>query len=170
MVEVAAALPRVMVVGAMCVVPVFGGLRRIGRAAIKQLGTLALLAVSTAWPQFHDQWLSQMFWVVWVTYFAVTAVFDAMSGLGMVLVGVWANESFDASPLAASPRDFWGRRWNLLFRNQAHRHIFLPLGGRGRPAWGVFWVFAFSMRLRRREGRPLTPRGLAVPRTSRGSR
>jgi hypothetical protein len=120
------------------------GLKRIGRGLLKQGPTLGLLAISTAWPQIHDWLMLKMFWVLWFTYFTLTAAFDILSGLAMVGVGVWANETFNWPPLATSPRNFWSRRWNLWFRHQVHRHIFVPLGGRDRPVLGVVTVFAFS--------------------------
>ena len=120
------------------------GRMRIGRAVAKQVPAIGLLALGTAWPQMHQWVLVEMFWLLWLTYFVATASFDILCGIGMLVAGVWAAECFDVPPLATSPRDFWSRRWNLLFRTQVHRHIFTPLGGGARPVLGVVAVFAFS--------------------------
>jgi hypothetical protein len=45
--------------------------------------------------------------------------------------------------MARSPREFWGRRWNTIFRNMAHRLIFLPLLPRS-PLLAASLVFIWS--------------------------
>lgn len=55
------------------------------------------------------------------------------------------QEFCDAPMLATGPRDFWSRRWNLLFRNVTHACIFKPLKNLGiNPLWGVAGVFIMS--------------------------
>ena len=49
-----------------------------------------------------------------------------------------------APPLARSPRDFWGRRWNLVVHDLVFRHVFLPLGGLRRPLRSTVGVFVIS--------------------------
>jgi len=120
------------------------GLRILGRGLAKLPFALGLLALSTAYPTLHDHWLLQTFWVLWLAYFLMTAGADFLAVAPWYLAGIRVDEMFNAPPLAHSPRDFWSRRWNLIFRTLAHRNIFLPLGGRRRPLLGVSAVFLFS--------------------------
>ena len=47
--------------------------------------------------------------------------------------GIAATPIMDAPILAASLSDFWGKRWNLAFRDLAHAHVFRP----GARRWGT---------------------------------
>jgi hypothetical protein len=58
--------------------------------------------------------------------------------------GVEATPLMRAPILATSLADFWGRRWNLGFRDPAHRFIFAPLAPRVGPAWAAMAVFLAS--------------------------
>jgi hypothetical protein len=46
------------------------------------------------------------------------------------LNGVFAPPIMDAPILATSLSDFWGRRWNMAFRDVMHTHVFRPLVAR----------------------------------------
>jgi alginate O-acetyltransferase complex protein AlgI len=46
--------------------------------------------------------------------------------------------------LARSLTDFWGRRWNLAFRDLAHRFVFQPLAPSAGPAQATIAVFLVS--------------------------
>ena len=46
--------------------------------------------------------------------------------------------------LATSLGDFWGRRWNLAFRDLAHSYIFRPLIRRTGPAAATLAAFVAS--------------------------
>jgi len=120
------------------------GLKIVGRACLKFPCALALLALSTAYPVIHEHWWLQTFWALWLTYFAVTAIVDLLAIAPPYLLGVPVDEVFNAPPLASSPRDFWSRRWNLLFKTLCHRHFFVPLKGTQRPVLAVSVVFLFS--------------------------
>jgi hypothetical protein len=62
----------------------------------------------------------------------------------------WRSRGVDARPLmnhpwaATSVSEFWGRRWNLAFRDLTHRFLFRPLAAQLGPRWGVAAVFVFS--------------------------
>jgi hypothetical protein len=76
-------------------------------------------------------------------------VFTLHFGLFHLLSVVWRRAGVDAPPimdtpvLASSLSDFWGRRWNLAFRDLAHAYVFRPLVGRlgiARTTMAVFLV------------------------------
>ena len=46
--------------------------------------------------------------------------------------------------LASSVSEFWGKRWNLAFRDYAHVTLFMPLARRWGAAIGSMAGFAFS--------------------------
>lgn len=122
------------------------GLSRLVRSIPKIALSGGLLALSTAVPQLHDYYYVSMLWLACLSYTAFTGTCDCVTGFVM-LAGVRLTELFDAPFLARSPRDFWGRRWNLYFRDVAHRNIFVPLGGVRRAVPGVCLVFAMSAAL-----------------------
>jgi len=80
--------------------------------------------------------------------------------LGMVLIAhfgmfhvvalLWRRRRVDAVPVMAAPirstslSEFWGRRWNLGFRQLGHDLIFQPLHGRIGPGGAGFLVFVAS--------------------------
>ncbi len=121
------------------------GLRRLARAVAKGLGLLVLFAVSTARPQLWEAFLEKSLWCVWAGYLAATGGADFVCGTQMWLSGHGAAETFRSPPLARSPRDFWGRRWNLVFRNLSHRLLFQRAArGHGPLAAGAV-VFLWSI-------------------------
>jgi alginate O-acetyltransferase complex protein AlgI len=76
-------------------------------------------------------------------------VFTLHFGLFHLLSVVWRRAGVDAPPimdtplLASSLSDFWGRRWNLAFRDLSHAYVFRPLVGRlgiARTTMAVFLV------------------------------
>lgn len=62
----------------------------------------------------------------------------------------WRSVGIDAVPImnfplrSSSLSDFWGKRWNLAFRDLSHRHIFRPLVGRCGAAGATMAVFLVS--------------------------
>ena len=58
--------------------------------------------------------------------------------------GINAPRIMDAPLLATSLSDFWGRRWNLAFRDLAHTFVFRPLVGRLGGAGATLAVFLVS--------------------------
>lgn len=120
-----------------------GGLRLL-RALVKAACVLGLFALATAYPALHEHWAVHALWCLFAAYFAASGGADLQSGLVMCSSGHQAGEVFCAPPLATSPRDFWSRRWNAMFRNSAHRLVFTPLGGAAHPVRAVLGVFLAS--------------------------
>ncbi|PYV19090.1 MAG: hypothetical protein DMG07_02550 [Acidobacteria bacterium] len=58
--------------------------------------------------------------------------------------GVNAAQIMNAPVLATSVAEFWGRRWNMAFRDLAHRFVFRPLCPRAGIAAATFAVFLVS--------------------------
>jgi hypothetical protein len=121
------------------------GARRIGRGLLKGLGLLAAFAISTHWPQLWNNLWSATFWCLWAGYLAATGGADVVSGVQMLASGHGAQETFVAPPLARSPVDFWGRRWNLVFRNLGHRVLFQPCARLFGPKLAASTVFIWSI-------------------------
>jgi hypothetical protein len=76
-------------------------------------------------------------------------VFTLHFGLFHLLSVLWRQGGVHATPimdwpiLASSLSDFWGKRWNLAFRDLAHRYVYRPLIGRlgiVRTTMAVFLV------------------------------
>ncbi len=63
---------------------------------------------------------------------------------------IYRQLDFDAAPISREPwrstslADFWGRRWNLAFRDLAYAWVFLPLHRPLGPTPAAAAVFAFS--------------------------
>lgn len=119
------------------------GRRRGVRGAIKLPGVAALYTVHAMWPAVHDQAWLEAFWALWMAWLAMSATADLVTAVIMQW-GIDFEELFDAPPLADSPRDFWGRRWNLFVHRFAARYLFVALGGRRHPARATFGVFLCS--------------------------
>src|SRR6516225_4874452 len=58
--------------------------------------------------------------------------------------GVPARRLMNSPMFAESVSDFWGRRWNVAFRDLTYRFLFRPLTARFGPCWGVIAGFGFS--------------------------
>lgn len=71
-------------------------------------------------------------------------------GLFQVLSVIWRQVGIDAKPimnkpiLASSISDYWGKRWNLAFRDLAHTYVFRPTAGRLGIAGATLAVFLIS--------------------------
>jgi hypothetical protein len=59
-------------------------------------------------------------------------------------VGIDAPAIMQAPLLSTSLSEFWGKRWNLAFRDMAFCYVFKPLVKRLRPAWASMSVFLVS--------------------------
>jgi hypothetical protein len=119
-----------------------GGLR-MARGALKGAIVWGLLALEAALPQLHDDPWVEATWAMWLTYLALSGTTDLAGGLAMQ-TGIDVRESFDAPYLARSPREFWGRRWNVYVHRVALRNLFRPLRGTRRPVVATTVVFAAS--------------------------
>ena len=71
-------------------------------------------------------------------------------GLFHVLACAWQRAGVEARPLMNAPiacdglGDFWGRRWNMAFRDLTHRFLFRPMTRRLGPRGGLAAGFLFS--------------------------
>lgn len=121
------------------------GARRLARGASKGLALLGLFALATEWRGLWDSYVLRSIWCLWAGYFGATGTADLVSGLQMVASGHGCAETFVLPILARSPGDFWGRRWNLVFRNAAYRVLFQRAARRyGASAAGAV-VFVWSI-------------------------
>jgi hypothetical protein len=119
------------------------GLRRLARVLAKLPGFAALYMLQRWVPSIHDVAILHAFWALWLCWLGISSIVDGVTGLAM-LGGVHVEEIFDAPPLARSPRDFWGHRWNLFVHHFAARFVFIPLGGRRHPIAATLGVFVCS--------------------------
>ena len=77
-------------------------------------------------------------------------VFVLHFGLFHLLSICWRRAGVDAPPLmhapvlSASLSEFWGRRWNVAFRDLAHAYVFRPLVGRWGATAATLAVFLVS--------------------------
>ena len=71
-------------------------------------------------------------------------------GIFQISALLWQTSGIDAEPIMANPLrsrslgEFWGKRWNLGFRELAHELIFLPFRGYIGPEYAAFLVFLTS--------------------------
>jgi hypothetical protein len=121
------------------------GARRVGRAAVKGVALLGLFALATAGHDLWNSYVLRSLWCLWAGYLGATGTADLVSGLQMIASGHGCAETFVLPILARSPGDFWGRRWNLVFRNAAYRVLFQRTARRyGASAAGAA-VFVWSI-------------------------
>lgn len=77
-------------------------------------------------------------------------VFVIHFGLVRLLSVLWRRAGVNAQPIMKAPilsssvSDFWGKRWNLAFRDLAHRFVFRPLVGRLGITGATLAVFLVS--------------------------
>ncbi len=121
------------------------GVRRLSRGVFKAVLVLGLLSLSTAFAGLWDVWVLRSVWCLCAGYLAATGGADVVSGLQMMLSGHGCAETFVVPPLARSPIDFWGRRWNLVFRNVSYRVLFQRLARRYGVAAAGAGVFLWSI-------------------------
>jgi hypothetical protein len=112
-------------------------------AAAKALGGAALLwGAGRVIPMTEDLLLGWcgMVGIVFLLHFGVFHLLSCF----------WRSLGVNAVPLMNRPwaattvGEFWGRRWNLAFRDLTYRFLFRPLSSRVGPRWGVAAVFVFS--------------------------
>lgn len=121
------------------------GVKRIGRGCAKGVILLGLFAIATVIPGLWDVFVARNMWCLFAGYLAASGAADVASGVQMVISGHGCAETFVAPPLARSPGDFWGRRWNLVFRNAAHRVLFQRLARRFGVTTAGVGVFLWSI-------------------------
>jgi alginate O-acetyltransferase complex protein AlgI len=64
--------------------------------------------------------------------------------LGWQAVGIEARPIMDRPFASTSLAEFWGRRWNLAFRDVAYAFVFQPLARKVGPRGAVAAAFLFS--------------------------
>lgn len=103
--------------------------------------TLLLVAPSFLWPIAPDLagW-SAVCGLVLSLHFGI---FGWLSGIHRLL-GIDAVPIMDHPSRSASLAEFWGRRWNLAFRDLSHRFLFRPLAPRLGAGPAAFLVFLVS--------------------------
>jgi D-alanyl-lipoteichoic acid acyltransferase DltB (MBOAT superfamily) len=107
--------------------------------------TLGLWLLLFAAPPLRHAWPLA---AAWLAMLGVVSVLHF--GFAHLLSLVWRAAGISAAPimhkplLASSLADFWGRRWNLAFRDLAHQFMFRPLVGRVGPASALMAVFFAS--------------------------
>lgn len=80
----------------------------------------------------------------------VGIAFTLHFGLFHLLSCLWRQLGVAAVPIMSWPiasqslTEFWGQRWNLAFRDLAHRFLFRPLQRRGMPRLGLLAGFLAS--------------------------
>ena len=122
------------------------GQKRILRFFFKETLVFGLFCLSTLLPQMHEWTYAKMLWLILFVYLHFSGIIDLITGVVMQS-GIFLEEIFDAPLLSQSPREFWGRRWNIYFRNVSHRNIFLPMQGKIPVTMAVICVFGFSIML-----------------------
>jgi len=60
-------------------------------------------------------------------YLTIDALIQFDGVVIMWLTGWYVPPMFHYPFLSQSPRDFWGRRWNMMVHNFVHKHFFLPM-------------------------------------------
>lgn len=119
--------------------------KRMARGALKFLCLVGMAILNSAVPFFRENIFATAFFGMWSTYLIVTGFVDVYSGAVMWVTQWDAGEFVDSPFLSTGPRDFWSRRWNLLFRNVTHACVFTPLKNMGiSPLYGVAGVFIIS--------------------------
>jgi hypothetical protein len=84
----------------------------------------------------------------WLTMTGVVSILHF--GLSHVLSLLWRRAGVNAQHIMQNPvlarslTDFWGRRWNLAFRDLAYRYVFQPLAPNVGPALAMIAVFLVS--------------------------
>ena len=119
-------------------------------AAVEWLGAVAkaALGVLLVWSVAGRTPVDNVFARGWIVLLGLGLTLHC--GLFHVLALAWrakdvpVNPIMNAPSLAHSPTDFWGRRWNLAFRDLAHRFVFRPCLARFGPAGASRMAFLFS--------------------------
>jgi hypothetical protein len=120
-------------------------------AAGKLFAGAAAVALAAAWPSsFAAQIPAQYAGVLRAALGMIGIAFVLHFGLFHLLSCTWRRCGIDAPPLmnwpiaAASLGEFWGRRWNLAFRDLSHTFVFRPLLRRLTPHGAQLAAFAVS--------------------------
>lgn len=111
-------------------------------AAIRTAGGSVLIFVAVFWTS------SDLIVRGWVAMVGMILVLHF--GLLHLIALTWRNEGRSVVPIMDSPvrstslAEFWGRRWNLAFRDYSHRFVFRPAARRWNGSVASWCVFLFS--------------------------
>jgi hypothetical protein len=106
------------------------------------VGLILVFAIARTVPDTHPYWRGCIG--------ICGAVMTLHFGFFHLLSCGWRACRVDARPLMNWPlatdsvSDFWGRRWNLAFRDLTHRFLFRPITRRFGPTWGILAGFFAS--------------------------
>jgi alginate O-acetyltransferase complex protein AlgI len=111
-------------------------------AMIRVAGGSVLLFVAVSWtsPDLIVRGWVAMVGIILVLHFGI---------LHMIAL-VWRSEGRSVVPIMDAPvrstslAEFWGRRWNLAFRDYSHRFVFRPAARRWNASVATWCVFLFS--------------------------
>jgi alginate O-acetyltransferase complex protein AlgI len=114
----------------------------LGAAGKTLLGLVLIFGsvrVAMPWSRLLGGWLG-MIGIVFALHFGL---FHLLS-VGWRRAGIDARAIMNHPVAAHSLSDFWGRRWNLAFRDVAHEYVFRPAARRWGIAGGTLAVFIVS--------------------------
>jgi alginate O-acetyltransferase complex protein AlgI len=101
-------------------------------ACCKFAAGLAILIAAAKWPPSENA-----FWLAWAGMVGIVLLLHF--GAFHLLSCIWRTAGVDAQPLMRWPvaseslSTFWGRRWNMAFRDLTYRFLFRPLTTRHGP-------------------------------------
>jgi hypothetical protein len=113
---------------------------RLERALVKGTFLVTIIQVK---PLLGASGLALDFLLALQVYLMVAGLADVVTGV-LMQTGIACDEAFDAPFLAASPAEFWGRRWNLFVTRFFNRHLFRSLARRRHAVAAIVLVFSIS--------------------------
>lgn len=119
------------------------GWARLARVIPKAVLVVSLVLINRAITDVTAHGLAFTVWSMLYLYALISAIADGLTGL-LMLTGLHMSESFESPMLARSSSEFWGRRWNRFITRWAFSNVFVPAGGRRRPAAATLLVFVIS--------------------------
>lgn len=114
-------------------------MKGVGKLLVWELLFRLMQAQTVSW--FSDYWPLRSAALMCYFVLNLTAAADLLSAL-CLLAGYDIDLLFDRPLLAASPREFWSRRWNRFISRFALQHVARRV--RGPEWWMIFTVFATS--------------------------
>jgi len=114
----------------------------IAAMAKLMVGVALLFGVARMIPPQHA------YVVGWIGMIGI--VFTLHFGTFHLLSCTWRSVGVQAPPLMNRPlastslSEFWGRRWNIAFRDLTYRFLFRPCASWLGPRWGILAGFLFS--------------------------
>jgi len=126
------------------------GQRSVGPAPAEYLlcGANAILGAGLVWLASSNAALAWPLAAPWLGLLGIGLLLHC--GLFHGLSIVWRRAGVSAPPImrwpicATSIADFWGRRWNLAFRELANRYVYRPLTGHTGPTTALLLSFVAS--------------------------